>query len=132
VFGREILLYNFQYGEDATAEFNRALIELDGNLDALNILPFDPTEDFLSVVQFCLANNVGFFGASNTMMHIAGAASLPGIVIPPQNSRALLWYWSLCEKNGRSKWYPSLKVAQSLELAEEMLGSWNSDFRSKN
>jgi len=132
VFGREVQLYNFQHGDAATAEFNMALIELDGNLDALNILPFDPAEDFLSVVEFCRANNVGFFGASNTMMHIAGSASLPGIVIPPQNSRALLWYWSLCEQNCRSKWYPSIKVAQSLEVAEEMLSCWKRDFRGKN
>ena len=132
VFGKDILLYNFQHGDDAIAEFNRALIELDGNLDCLNILPFDPANDFLRVAEFCLANKVGVLGGSNTMMHIAGVSGLPGIVVPPQNSRALLWYWSLRDNEGRSKWYPSMKVAPSLEIAEEMLLGWNKDFRGKN
>jgi tetratricopeptide (TPR) repeat protein len=52
---------------------------------------------------------------ANTSAHLAGCLGVPGVVIS-RSSRSQLWFWSHVD-GGHSKWYPSLRVASSLEQA---------------
>jgi tetratricopeptide (TPR) repeat protein len=103
---------NLQYG-DVSAEL--AQLKADHGIEVLQYTEVDNLQDLGGLADLVAACDV-VVSTSNTTAHLAGALGKDTLLLLPFG-RARIWYW-LNEHEGRSLWYPSVRLLAQRSTAE--------------
>lgn len=106
--------FNVQYTDEKKEieQFN-----IQNNVKIQNINNLDTFNDLYNLSKYLKSFDL-LVSISNTTAHLAGALSIPTLLLLPQ-SVGKLWYWSntIADKN---LWYPSVKI-----FRQEIDGNWD-------
>lgn len=115
----ETEVFSLQYGEVSKEidEFNQH-----SKVRLLEVPDLDVTHCLFELAQFMLSCDL-IITISNSTAHIAGGLGLPTIVICPDHG-GRHWYWDH-QMNGRSLWYPSVRILSTHEFLSSPQNTWN-------